>query len=300
MRGGVLSIGKFDGLHRGHAEILGRLTRKARLLGVPSVVFTFDPPPIQVLRPDLPPPTLLCDVDQKIAAFERFGPDALVLFPTTREFLARSAPEFFREIVVERFGAVALVEGSNFNFGRAKEGNGAVLAELCGRFNVDLEIAPSVEIDGVAVSSSSIRALIRSGEVERAAAALGRPYRLRGIVESGDRRGRTLGFPTANLGQTATVLPNPGVYAATATLENGETFAAAVNLGGNPTFGVDAVKIEVHLLDFSGDLYGTRLDVDFRRKIREVVTFASKDALIERLNRDLDEIRRLNLTARRS
>ena len=293
LRGGVLSVGKFDGLHRGHAEILARLIETARRRGVPSVVFTFDPPPALALRPDAPYP-LLCDVEQKIALFERFDLDALVLFPTTKTFLSRSATEFIAETIVGVFGATGLVEGEDFRFGRDQEAGGAALSDLCARFGLTLEIAPSVLLDGEPISSSSIRAAVARGDVANAARALGRPFRLSGVVETGDRRGRTLGFPTANVAvPTSTVVPAPGLYAATAILPDGRTFAAAVNVGGNPTFGVSTLKIESHLLDFSGDIYGQTLTLAFLRCLRDVVPFPNKDALLAQIAQDVAETRRV-------
>ena len=293
LRGGVLSVGKFDGLHRGHAEILARLIETARRRGAPAVVFTFDPPPALALRPDAPYP-LLCDVEQKIALFERFDLDALVLFPTSKSFLSLSASEFIDETVVGVFGATGLVEGEDFLFGRGQEAGGAALSDLCARFGLTLEIAPSVLLDGEPISSSSIRAAVARGDVANAARALGRPFRLSGVVETGDRRGRTLGFPTANVSvPTSTVVPAPGLYAAKATLPNGRTFAAAVTVGGNPTFGVSTLKIESHLLDFSGDIYGQTLTLDFLRRLRDVVPFPNKEALLAQIAQDVAETRRV-------
>ncbi|MBQ7112221.1 MAG: riboflavin biosynthesis protein RibF [Thermoguttaceae bacterium] len=295
LRGGVLSVGKFDGLHRGHAEILARLTETARRRNAPSVVFTFDPPPALALRPDAPCP-LLCDVERKIALFERFDLDALVLFPTTQAFLSRSATEFIAETVVGVFGATGLVEGEDFRFGRGQEADGAALSALCAQFGLTLEIAPSVLLDGDGepISSSSIRAAVSRGDVSDAARALGRPFRLSGVVETGDRRGRTLGFPTANVAvPTSTVVPAPGLYAAKATLPDGRVFASAVNVGGNPTFGVSTFKIEAHLLDFCGDLYGQTLTLDFLRRLRDVVPFPTKDALLAQIAADVAETRRV-------
>lgn len=293
LRGGVLSVGKFDGLHRGHAEILARLTETARRRNAPSIVFTFDPPPALALRPDAPCP-LLCDVEQKIELFERFDLDALTLFPTTKEFLSRSATEFIAETVVGVFGATGLVEGEDFRFGRGQEAGGEALSRLCARFGLTLELAPSTLMDGAPISSSSIRAAVSRGDVSNAARALGRPFRLRGVVETGDRRGRTLGFPTANVAvPTSTIVPAPGLYAARATLPDGRTFASAVNVGGNPTFGVATFKIESHLLDFAGDLYGATLTLDFLRRLRDVVPFPNKEALLRQIALDVAETRRV-------
>jgi len=295
MKGCAVSIGKFDGLHRGHAAILERVTRRASKSGTKSVVFTFDPSPAQILRPK-ETACPLCSPEQKIEAFERAKIDALILFPTTREFLAQTPIEFFKQVVVDALGATALVEGANFSFGRDRSGDGEALSSFCASYGVDFEIAPSISCDDEPISSSAIRALIRAGNVERASAFLGRPYRLSGIVESGDRRGRTLGYPTANLGSTTTVLPAPGCYATSARTDDGRVYASAVNVGGNPTFGVDALKIEAFLLDFSGNLYDRRLELDFLEKLRDVRTFNSKEELLEQMRRDVQKTRKIIAT----
>ena len=291
-KGGAVSIGKFDGLHRGHAAILERVTSQARKKGAPSVVFTFDPSPAQILRP-CDAPCALCVPELKIELLERAQIDALILFPTTREFLAQTPTEFFQRVVVDALGATSLIEGANFCFGRDRSGDLAATTLFCASHGIDFEVVPSVSCDGNLVSSSAIRTLILDGDVARASAFLGRPYRLRGIVDLGDQRGRTLGYPTANLGATTTVLPAPGVYATTARTEDGRVYASSVNVGGNPTFGIEKLKIEAHLLDFSGNLYGRRLDLDFLEKIRDVKTFDSKEALLEQIRRDLSQTREI-------
>jgi len=292
MKGCAVSIGKFDGLHRGHADILERVTRQAQRRGASSVVFTFEPSPALVLRPQ-EAPRAICSVEQKIELFERAKIDALILLSTTREFLKQTPTEFFQRVVVDALGATALVEGADFCFGRDRSGDNEALVSFCASRGIDVEIAPSLSYDDAPISSSAIRALIRAGDVSRASAFLGRPYRLRGIVESGDRRGRTLGYPTANLGSTTTVLPAPGSYAALARTDAGRVYASAVNVGGNPTFGVDAFKIEAFLLDFSGDLYGRRLELDFLEKLRDVRSFDSKEALLEQMKLDVQKTREI-------
>lgn len=285
----VVSIGKFDGLHRGHAAILAKVVETARALDASAVAFTFDPSPAQVLRPEVAAPPL-CGPDQKVELFESFGLDALILFPTTRDFLRTSARDFFENAIVDSLGAVALVEGSDFQFGHDR-GSDDLLAELCRERDIRLDIVDPVEDGGVCVSSSFVRRLISAGNVERARELLGRPFETRGTVARGDMRGRTLGFPTANLSAPGVALPKSALYAAAARLEDGSVYPAAVNLGGNPTFGVDAIKIEAHLLDFQGDLYGKPLSLSYLQKIRDIVKFNSKEELIAQMNRDLESVR---------
>lgn len=288
-RGTILSIGKFDGLHAGHAEILRSLVSDARRRRVCSTVMTFYPAPVEILRPALSVPPL-CDLDRKIELIESFGPDLLVVFPTTRAFLDLSADAFFRTVVLDAFGASGLVEGADFNFGSNRGGNCDLLRTLCREESLSLNIVPSVCALGREVSSSRIRALLREGEVAAARAMLTRPYRMTGVVVHGEHRGRKLGFPTANLSGVKTILPKTGVYAARA-LVDGRTFATALNIGGNPTFGVSATKIEAHLLDFSGDLYGKTISLDLYTRLRDTLTFDTREELLAQMQKDFIAVR---------
>ena len=291
-RGGVLSIGKFDGLHLGHLRIMAQTIAMAKRKGAPSVVFTFSPAPGKILRPEsaLAP---LVDSATKRALIAQTGVDALVEFPTTREFLNQSADEFFRDVVSNRFAAVGLVEGASFSFGKGREGRGAQLVALAERFNVALELAESVTVDGIVVSSSQIRRALDDGDVRLAARLLGRRHKIVGSVAHGERRGRTLGYPPANLDDPGVFLPQNALYAAIARLDDGTLRPAAVNLGGNPTFGVERRKIEAYLLDFSGDLYGRRLTLEFCAKLRDVVRFPDKEALLRQMARDVEKTRQI-------
>ena len=291
-RGGVLSIGKFDGLHLGHLRIMAQTVAMAKRKSVPSVVFTFRPAPASVLRPYCASPPLT-DVKTKRALIERAGIDALIEFPTTLEFLGQSADDFFRDVVASRLAAVGLVEGASFSFGRGREGGGERLAELATRFNVDLEIASPVAIDGVVVSSSKVRRALSEGNVRLAARFLGRRYEISGLVAQGDKRGRTLGYPTANIRNLDVFPPQNALYAALARLDDGTTRPAAVNLGGNPTFDVDQRKIEAHLLDFSDDIYGRSLTLEFCAKLRDIIKFPDKEALLRQMARDVEATRRI-------
>ncbi len=288
-RNGLLSIGKFDGLHSGHIAILSALVRKARQYHLSSVVFTFDPSPAEVLRPDSAP-ALLCDTRQKIDLISGFDPDILFLFPTTRPFLELTASEFFHRVVIDQLGAKGMVEGPTFNFGRNREGDIGVLASLCSENGVELEVVPAVTIHDRNVSSSQIRSLLSDGQVEIVRKMLRRPYRVSGLVTTGDHRGGTLGYPTANLTAIKTLLPKSGVYAARV-LFGGVYYPAAVNLGGNPTFGIEETKVEVHLLDFHGDLYGESIQVDFLTRLRDVVPFSSREALLTQMSKDIASVR---------
>ncbi|HEY1068435.1 MAG TPA: riboflavin kinase, partial [Pirellulales bacterium] len=242
-RGGAVSIGNFDGVHLGHAQLIARLIASARALGGPSLAFTFDPPPSQLLRPDRAPPPI-STVEQRLARFEQLGLDGAIVYPTDRALLSLTADEFFRTIVQESLGARGLVEGDNFLFGRDRGGDVPKLRSLCAAANVALEIVSPSLIDGRPVSSSRVRERISAGDVTAARRLLGRPYVVEGVVEHGAKRGREIGFPTANLGEVATLLPSPGIYAGLGTVGE-KTWPAAIHLGPIPTFGVVASKLEV-------------------------------------------------------
>jgi riboflavin kinase / FMN adenylyltransferase len=287
-RGGFVSIGNFDGVHCGHQVMLESLVRRSSQNGVPAVVLTFDPHPIEVLRPDAAPPRLTT-IEHRAELLQRFGVDCVIVLPTTQRFLTLTAEEFFHTIVRTELQARGLVEGPNFYFGKNRGGNITVLRELCSTNKMVLDVIPPVILDNQLVSSSVIRTLIEAGDVKESARLLGHKYRLSGLVVHGAERGRTLGFPTANLAETTNLIPGEGVYAAQTTIDGIEC-GAAVNVGPNPTFGESAKKVEVHILNFNGDLYGKSLDVDFLQKIRDIRRFASAEELIARLQKDLDEV----------
>ena len=287
-RGGFVSIGNFDGVHCGHQAMLASLVGHARAGGVPAVVLTFDPHPIELLRPEAAPPRLTT-IAHRAELLEKFGVDCVIVLPTTERFLSLTAEDFFHAIVQTELQARGLVEGPNFFFGRHRAGSITTLRGFCANHQLTLDIIPPVIVDEQLVSSSVIRSLIEAGDVTESVRLLGHSYRLSGVVGHGEQRGRQLGFPTANLVNLTNLVPGNGVYAAT-TIVNGNRFSAAVNVGPNPTFGEFAKKVEVHILGFAGDLYGKSLDVDFLQKIRDTRRFASAEELIARLRKDLDEV----------
>lgn len=274
---GAVAIGNFDGVHLGHARIINSLREQAAHVGGPAVVFTFDPHPVRLLRPALAPPPLTW-TDRKADLLAELGVDMLIAYPTDEALLALSCEEFFSRIVVEALGARAIVEGNNFRFGKNRAGDVRVLAGLCAQAGISLEVVEPVIALGEVVSSSRVRRLIADGDVDQARQLLTRPYRIRGLVTHGVGRGMRLGFPTANVSAIDTLIPGLGVYAGAAMVEN-QTWPAAIHLGPNPTFGESAVKVEVHLLGFSGQLYGRPVEVDFLSRLRAVRTFASPDEL---------------------
>ncbi|MFO0926282.1 MAG: riboflavin kinase [Gemmataceae bacterium] len=223
-RRGAVAVGNFDGAHRGHAALIAETVRQARVVGGPAVAMTFDPHPLALLRPDRPPEMLTTAAD-RAACLLALGVDVVVTLVATPSLLELSAADFFARVLLGRLEARALVEGTNFGFGRQREGDVTLLARLCRAADIPLRVVPPVTIDGVEVSSSRIRAELRRGDVAAAARLLGRPYRLRGRVIEGQRRGRTIGYPTANLGDVTTLVPAGGVYAVVAQTTDGTSHA---------------------------------------------------------------------------
>ncbi len=292
LRGGAVAIGNFDGVHLGHARIVQRLVARAREVGGPAIVFTFDPHPVRLLRPAEAPPPLTW-TDRKAELLAELGIDAMIAYPTDEALLHLAAPDFFERIVRGALDARAMVEGPNFYFGRGRSGTIDVLRELTAAAHIALEIVEPVMVDGDIVSSSRVRQLLSAGDIDRAVAMLTRPYRLRGMVTHGAGRGARIGFPTANLAAIDTLLPGIGVYAGRAWVA-GEPWAAAINVGPNPTFGEMALKMEVHLIDFVGQLYGQPLEVDFLSRLRDIHPFENVAALESQLQRDVAAARRVS------
>jgi len=291
LRGGAVTIGNFDGVHRGHAKIIERLKQFADQLGAAAIVFTFDPHPVRILRPQQSPPPLTW-TDRKGDLLADLGVDAVIAYPTNAELLNLDYRDFFQEIVVQAIGAKAMVEGPNFFFGRQRLGNPEKLGELCARHQIQLEIVEPLMVDQQFISSSRIRKLISQGDVEQAALMLTHPYRIRGMVTHGAGRGAPLGFPTANLDAIDTLIPGKGVYAGR-TFVNGRGHWSAIHIGPNPTFKEEILKVESHLLDFESSLYGQAVEVDFIARIRDIQTFESVDQLTAQLRQDISATRSL-------
>jgi riboflavin kinase/FMN adenylyltransferase len=282
--GGYVSIGNFDGVHAGHRKITERLRALADGDGVPAVVLTFEPHPLELLRPEHAPPTLTT-LEQKADLLEQAGATCVVAYPTDRKLLRLSPEEFFDAIIVAELRAKGIVEGPNFCFGKDRKGDIDTLRDLCRLRGVVLDVVEPVG-DEAMVSSSTIRTLINDGRMAEAVELLGHPYRLRGEVVGGARRGQAIGFPTANLARIETLLPGDGVYAGVARIED-RSFAAALNVGPNPTFAESNRKVEVHLIDFTGELYGNWLAVDLLQRIRETRRFESQEELVRQITLDV-------------
>lgn len=289
--GGAISVGNFDGVHRGHAKIIRRLVEVADRLNGPAIVFSFQPHPASVLRPESAP-AVLTWLERKAELLGTLGVAALVAYPTDRQVLELEPAEFFHQMIAERLAARAVVEGPNFQFGRQRTGSIDTLATLCESTGITLDVVPPLIVGGRYVSSSRIRELIAEGRIREANELLLEPHRLRGRVVRGAQRGRTIGFPTANLESCDVLLPPLGVYAGRAMTDAG-TWAAALNLGPNPTFDDQTTKFEVHLIDFDGDLYGSQIEVQLLEHIRDVRSFDGEHALVEQLTADVRAVRLL-------
>ena len=299
--GSAVTIGAYDGVHLGHRALLAELRARAADSGLATVVVTFDRHPAAVVRPDSAP-LLLCDLDQKLELLASAGVDRTVVVRFDEERANESAEEFVTRELVDGLEARLVVVGEDFHFGHGRKGNVALLTEMgaVAGFAVDgvgLSSEAGTRPGARAVSSTRIRTLVAQGDVEGAAALLGRPHQVRGPVVTGDRRGGTeLGFPTANLYIPADIcLPAPGIYAGWYQRPDGSRFRAAVSVGRRPTFyGADGeLLVEAFLLDFHGDLYGEAARLSFVHRLRDELAFDSVDALVEQMGRDVERTRSL-------
>jgi riboflavin kinase / FMN adenylyltransferase len=295
----VVTIGVFDGVHLGHQRIVRRAAQVAEELGLPVAVVTFDPHPDEVVRPGKHPP-LLGTARQRAELLAGLGVDAVCVLPFTRAFSELGPDEFVRAVLVERLHAARVVVGEDFRFGYRAAGDVALLAELGEKYDFTAEGVPLLADNGVRVSSSEIREKLAAGDVAAAAHDLGRPHRVEGVVIRGHRRGRSLGFPTANLETAAhTAIPADGIYAGWLTSldaagREAERWPAAISVGTNPTFDGTERSVEAYALDRDDlDLYGVHVAVDFVARLRGMVRFDSVDDLIAQMHRDAQEARAL-------
>ena len=295
----VATVGVFDGVHRGH-QLIVRTAREAALdLRLPVVVITFDPHPMEVVRPGTHPP-LLCTVRRRAELLAGLGADAVCVLPFSYEFSQLGPDEFVRQVLADRLHAGQVVVGENFRFGHRAAGDVPLLAQLGEKYDFTAAGVPLLVSDGITISSSYIRERLDAGDVTAAQAALGRPHRVEGVVVRGQQRGRALGFPTANL-QTPphTAIPADGVYAgwlsslaADGTVR--QRWPAAISIGTNPTFEAGERTVEAYALDRDDlDLYGVQVAIDFGARLRETVKFGSVDELIAQMHQDVAEAHRL-------
>jgi riboflavin kinase / FMN adenylyltransferase len=295
----VVTIGEFDGVHRGHQRIVERARQAAAELGLPVVVVTFDPHPDEVVRPGSHPP-LLGTARRRSELLAGLGVDAVCVIPFTLEFSRLGPDEFVRAVLVDKLHTALVVVGENFRFGHKAAGDVALLAELGEKYDFSAEGVPLLAENGATISSTGIRARLAAGDVAGAAHDLGRPHRVEGVVVRGHQRGRALGFPTANLESLPhTAVPADGVYAGwLVQLDSDgaeqERWPAAISVGTNPTFDGRERTVEAYALDRDDlDLYGAHMAVDFTQRLRPTVRFASVDGLVAQMHDDVDEARRL-------
>lgn len=285
--GTVVTVGTFDGVHRGHRDVIERLVRRSRHLKIPSVLLTFEPHPLQIVNPAAAP-LLLTTYDEKLEVLAETGIDYLAVLPFTAELAAYSAEDFVELILRRCFRLQELLIGYDHGFGRQRAGNVDVLRTLGERDGFKVEVVDPVSTpDGHSVSSTSIRRAIAGGDLEKAAEALGRLYSVSGRVIEGAQRGRTIGFPTLNLGPPPPrkLLPPEGVYAVRVQTPRGPA-GGMMNLGPRPTFGDSATSLEAHLFDTTGEFYGAHVRIDLVARLRETRKFASADQLSKQLAQD--------------
>jgi riboflavin kinase/FMN adenylyltransferase len=291
LRPSVAALGAFDGIHLAHAKILDTAVERARALGLPAVACTFDPHPMAVLRPERAPAPI-ATLEENLARIAERGLDATLVIPFTVDFSRMEAETFVSQVLAKTLGVREVVVGFNHTFGRGARGTAALLRELGARDGFVTHVLPPLQVNGLTVSSSTIREALREGDVELARDLLGRPYSVTGLVQRGAGRGRTLGFPTANLRPDRPLVLSAGVYAARARWEARQA-DAVVNIGYRPTFGESQYWIEAYLFDFAGDLYDRTLTLDFLARIRAEMKFAGVEALKAQVHADMDEARRL-------
>jgi riboflavin kinase/FMN adenylyltransferase len=301
----VVTVGVFDGVHRGHQQLISRAVQRGHERGLPVVVVTFDPHPAELIRPGSHP-ARLTSLRRRAELVAELDVDAFCVLPFTPELSRVPAAEFVHEVLVDRLHAADVVVGRNFTFGHRAAGDVELLTTLGQRFGFGVQGLDLISDDGVTFSSTYIRACIDAGDVVAAAAALGRPHRVEGVVVHGDRRGRELGFPTANISTAPhTALPADGVYAGRFAIDDGagaragadgrsaRLLPAAISVGTNPTFSGRVRTVEAFVLDVDEDFYGYEVAVDFEQRVRGQERFDRIDDLIAQMHRDVDHIREL-------
>jgi riboflavin kinase/FMN adenylyltransferase len=291
LRGAIVALGNFDGFHMGHQAVVGRAVEQTRAEGRPVLVATFDPHPVRFFRPDTPW-FRLTSLGQRERLFAAAGADAMIVFRFDAALAATIAEDFVADRLVRLIGAAGLVTGEDFTFGKGRAGNIEVLKRLGAEHGLSVDSVAPVEADGQPVSSSRIRDSLQAGDCEAAAALLTRPFAIDGVVEHGDKRGRTIGYPTANLALGHYLRPRFGVYAVRGRLRDGRVLDGAANLGIRPTFQPPKELLEPYFFDFDGDLYGQTIEVELISFLRPEAKFESLDALKAQMARDCIEARR--------
>jgi len=292
LRGGVIALGNFDGFHAGHQAVVGRAVRHARDEGRPAIVATFDPHPVRFFKPDVPP-FRLTTLDQRQELFAAAGADAMLILPFDATLAGTTAEDFITELLLDRYGAAGVVTGADFVFGKGRGGDVVTLADHARRLGFFTEMVAPVDDAEEVISSSRIREALQAGDCAAATRLLTRPFTVRNVVQHGDKNGRLLGFPTANLEMGQYLRPRYGIYAVTGKLPDGRVLKGAANLGIRPSFDPPKELLEPHFFDFAEDLYGQEIDVAFHAFIRPEAKFDDMDALMVQIAVDCDAAKAL-------
>ena len=293
LRGAVIALGNFDGFHMGHQAVAREAIEWARAEGRPSIIATFDPHPVRFFKPEVPP-FRLTTLEQRQEMYLAAGATAMLVFHFDGELADTSAEDFVKVLLGERLGVASVVTGEDFTFGKGRAGNRAMLEALGREAGIACRAVSPVLDEGQPVSSSRIRDALRAGDPQQAARLLTRPFAIRGVVEHGDKRGREIGYPTANLAIESYLRPRYGIYAVTGrVLATGQELKGAANLGTRPQFDPPKELLEPHFFDFDGDLYGQEIEVAFHHFLRPEAKFDTIDALVAQMDRDCDRARQL-------
>ena len=291
-KGSIVALGNFDGFHLGHQAVVGRAIQRGFHERRPVIVATFDPHPVRYFKPDVQP-FRLTTLDQREALFAQAGADAMLVFEFGEELRSTSGEDFVTELLGKRIGASGVVTGDDFTFGKGRSGNIALLKNLGTRIGIEAEAVASVLLDGKRISSGRIREALEAGDTGHATRLMSRDFTIEGLVQPGDRRGRELGYPTANMVLGDYLRPRYGIYAVRVTLEDGSEHPGIANLGTRPTFDPPQELLEAHLLDFNVDLYGQKIAVALHAFIRDEKKFDDIDALIAHMRDDEAQARHL-------
>ncbi|WOE75598.1 bifunctional riboflavin kinase/FAD synthetase [Alterisphingorhabdus coralli] len=295
LRGAIIALGNFDGFHAGHQAVAGEAIKWAKAEGRPAIIATFDPHPVRFFKPDTPP-FRLTTLDQRERLFLEAGADAMLVFSFGKELASTTAEDFITELLIARFGAAGVVTGEDFSFGKGAKGNITILREHGAGHGLQARAVSPVE-DGEIISSSRIREALQAGDPQEAARLMTRPFAIQAEVQHGDKNGRKLGYPTANLDMGHYLRPKYGVYAITGALPDGRVLQGAANLGIRPQFDPPKELLEPHFFDFNEDLYGQTIEVALHHFLRPEAKFDDLDALMAQMAKDCDKARELLASA---
>lgn len=292
LRGGIVALGNFDGFHLGHQAVAGEAIAQARAAGKPAIIATFDPHPVRFFAPHVPW-FRLTTLEQRLRLFETAGADAMLVFDFDAELASTTAEDFVVKLLVERLGVSGVITGEDFTFGKGRGGNIDVLRELGAAHGLTATAMGPVVDDGGVISSSRIRDALKAGDCAAATRLLTRPFAVEGVVQHGDKNGRLLGFPTANIDMGHYLRPRYGIYAVKGRLPDGRVLNGAANLGIRPSFDPPKELLEPYFFDFAEDLYGQNIEVEFHAFIRPEAKFDSMDELMAQMQADCVDARRI-------